>query len=53
LVVSALLIKKTLGTVSKMSFVPISLLAEKLNPQNTSCIIPVKFFSRFELEPKS
>jgi hypothetical protein len=30
-----------LGAVSKLSFVPISVLAEKFNPQNTPCIFIV------------
>jgi hypothetical protein len=46
-------LKQLIGAVSKLSFVPISMLAEKFNPQNTLCIISVKFFSRLELEPKS
>jgi hypothetical protein len=45
--------KYLLGAVSKLSFGPISVLAEKFNPQNTPCIPPVKFFSRLELKPKS
>jgi hypothetical protein len=46
-------LRRRLGAVSKLSFVPISMLTEKFNPQNTPCIIPVKFFSCLELEPKS
>jgi hypothetical protein len=31
-------------------FYPISALSEEFNPQNTTCIPPVKFFFRLELE---
>jgi hypothetical protein len=31
-------------------FHPISVLSEEFNPQNTTCILPVKFFFRLELE---
>jgi hypothetical protein len=41
-----------LGAVSKLSFCPIFVLAEKINPQNIQHIIPVNFFSRLELEQK-
>jgi len=37
----------------KIIFWPTSSLDQNLNPQNTSCIPPVKILIRLEFEPKS